>query len=207
VFNIVIYIDNRGSGEEEIYNLLSKKHLAVERIHIDSGDIVFGKLGIERKTISDLVNSVTGNNRHLWEQLELLKNTYEIPILLIEGPINYKNKLITGILFAIVLKWRIPYINTYNIYDSAEAIHRMFIKSGQNITKSYPPSGVKKEITPKKIQWAMIQCVRGIGPTLAKEILNKVEFNSISNTDPKELSKSIKGLGLKTATKLVEVFK
>jgi len=200
-------VDNRGSGEEEIYNLLSKKHLAVEHTHLDSGDIIFGSIGIERKTVSDLVNSVTGNNRHLWEQLKILKDTYDTPILLIEGPINYKDKLLTGILFAILLKWKIPYINTYNIYDSAEAIHRMFIKSGQNITKSYPPAVVKKEVTVDRIRWAMIQCVRNIGPTLAKEILNKVEFNSICNSNPKELSKSIKGLGLKTATKLIEVFK
>lgn len=203
----IIYIDNRGSGEGELYTLLSNKHLAVERRYIESGDIVFDNIGIERKTISDLINSVIGNNRHFWEQLKVLKDTYEKPLLLIEGSIDYKNKLVTGILFAVLLRWNIPYINTYNIYDTAEAVSRMFIKCGQNKVKGYPPAAVKKETTIEKIQWTMLQCIRNVGPSTATKILETVKFNELHNVqDAKWLANKINGLGVKTASKLVEVF-
>lgn len=204
---MVLYVDSRGQGESELYTLLKERHLAVEQKYLESGDIVFGTIGIERKTISDLISSVIGGNRHLWTQLKILRDTYEHPMVLIEGTINYKDKLLSGIIFAILKSWKIPIIPTYNIYDSAEAIYRLFTKCGNNQTKSYPPVAVKKASTVKEIQWCMLQSIRGIGPTVSKEILKRAEFINIGNQNPKKLSKSIRGLGLKTATKLVKVFK
>jgi len=201
-----IYIDNRGSGEEELYHLLKSKHLAVERQYIESGDIVFGDVRIERKTVSDLVNSVVGGNRHFWDQLEVLKNTYKTPLLIIEGRIDYKDRLVSGILMSIILGWKMPFISTYNTYDTAEFIEKLFTRYGSNRSKGYPPAAVIKAKSPKKVQWAMLQCVRGIGPATSAKILNLVDICQLARTDPKWLSGQIKGMGIKTATKLTEVF-
>ena len=205
-----IYIDSRGSGEEELYNLLKSKHLAVEHKYIESGDIVFGidgdMIGIERKTISDLVNSVTGENRHFWEQLEVLKATYKTPLVIIEGRIDFKDKLISGILFSLLLGWKIPYINTYNVYDTAEAISRMFTRYGENKAKGYPPAAVKKEVSPQKIRWAILQCVYGIGPATATKLLKSIDYRELfrGELSSKQLKKVVNE---KIAKRLEEVFK
>jgi len=206
-----IFIDTRGEGEKELYHLLRNKHLAVEYKHIDSGDIVFGNdvggyVGIERKTIADLVNSVRGQNRHFWDQLKVLKNTYKTPLVIIEGRIDYKDKLVSGILFSLTFGWKLQWIGTYNIYDTAEAITRLFTKFGVNKASGYPPAAVRKEDTPAKIQWAMIQCVRGIGPSSATKILKLVDVCQLATTDPEWLAKQVKGLGLKSTSKLVSAF-
>ena len=207
---MVIYIDNRGSGEEELYNLLKSKHLAVERKYIESGDIVFGidndMIGIERKTVSDLVNSVVGENRHFWTQLEVLKATYKTPLVIIEGRIDFKDKLISGILFSLLLGWKIPYINTYNVYDTAEAISRMFTRYGENKAKGYPPVAVKKEVSPAKIRHTMLQCCRGIGPATATKILKSIDYRELfrGELSSKQLKKVVNE---KIAKRLEEVFK
>lgn len=208
-----IFIDNRGEGEKEIYNLLKFKNLAVKMKYIESGDIVFGNeedgyVGIERKTIADLVNSVTGKNRHFWEQIKVLRETYKYPLVIVEGTLDYKDKLISGILFSLTFGWKIQWISTYNTYDTAEAISRMFTRYGTNKASGYPPSCVRKEMSPNKIRWAMLQCIRNVGPTTATNILKEVEFKALVNgeVDSKKLAKSVKGLGASTAKRLVEAF-
>jgi len=183
----------------------------VEKKYIDSGDIVFGSeeegyVGIERKTIMDLVNSVTGKNRHFWEQLKVLKDTYKTPLVIIEGRIDFKDKLISGILFSLLLGWKIPYINTYNVYDTAEAISRMFTRYGENKAKGYPPAAVKKEVSPAKIRWSMIQCCRGIGPATATKLLKSINYKELfrGELNSKQLCKVV---NKKIADRLEEVFK
>jgi len=193
-----IFIDNRGTGERDLAKLLKDMHLAVEIRHVDSGDIVFGDVGIERKTVNDLVNSVIGQNRHFWEQLDVLKNTYKKPFVLLEGQLNYKDAWISGVFFSIIYGWGIPVIPTFNLQDSALAIKRLFIKYGSGKSKAYPPSAVRKADSPEKIRWMMLQCIKKVGPVTAKKILNEMpmlfgtDYNSVAF---KQKLKKVKGLG------------
>jgi len=210
-----IFIDNRGSGEEELYNLLKSKHLAVEHKHIDSGDIVFGidgdMVGIERKTVNDLIKSVVGSkkypaSRHFWDQIKVLKATYKTPLVIIEGTIDFKDKLVSGILFGLLLGWKIPYINTYNVYDTAEAVSRMFTRYGENKAKGYPPAAVRKEASPTKIRWAMLQCCKGIGPATATKILKSIDYKELFRGDVTS-KKLCKVVNAKIAKRLEDAFK
>jgi len=203
-----VFIDNRGTGEEDLFHILEERaRIATARRFIESGDIVFGEVGIERKTINDLVTSVTGKDRHLWEQLKVLKATYKIPLLVVEGNVNYKDRMVSGILSSIVLGWKLPYITTHDIYETADLITALFTRYGTAKTNMYPPRAVIKQASPAKIRWAMLQCVQGIGPRMAKSILGIVPFNELCDTDPKWLAKQIKGLGPRRTTRLIEVFR
>lgn len=186
-------------------------HLAVEVRHIDSGDIVFGDVGIERKTLNDLTNSIYGANKHFWEQIKVLKNTYKNSFILIEGLIDWKDKFLAGVVFSILIGWKVSIINTYNLQDSAYAIKSLFIKYGSSRTKAYPPSAVRKADTPERIRWMMLQCVRGIGPVAAKKILENINPFVLPDRVEKELFPSIlgkvKGLNKRSKGLLIQVFK
>jgi len=124
----------------------------------------------------------------------------------VEGNINYKDRLVSGILSSIVLGWKLPYISTHNIYETAEVITALFTKYGASKTKMYPPKAVIKEDTPERIRWAMLQCVRTIGPKTAKRILEVVPIYQLGSTNPVWLAKQVKSLRLKTSKKLIGVF-
>jgi len=204
-------VDNRGSGEADLAKLLKEMQLAVEVIHIDSGDIVFGDVGIERKTTNDLVNSVMGKNRHFWEQLDVLKNTYKKPFVLLEGQLNYKDAWVSGVFFSIIYGWGIPIIPTFNLQDSALAIKRLFIKYGSGKSKSYPPSAVRKADTPEKIRWMMLQCIKGIGPKAATKIIKEINpfvyIERFTDIILEERLKKVKGLNKRSKELLIQVFK
>jgi len=206
----MIFIDNRGSGEADLAKLLKEMHLAVEVRHIDSGDIVFGDVGIERKTLNDLTNSVYGMNRHFWEQVKVLKDTYRYPFILVEGLIDWKDKFVAGVVFSIMLGWRICIINTYNLQDTANSIKSLFIKYGASKSKGYPPAAVRKADTPEKIRWMMLQCIRGIGPVASKRIMKALPDIFRACYYPVAFKKGldeVKGLNKRSKELLIQVFK
>lgn len=82
------------SGEKEnavkvFIRMLSERNIYFKIEKLPVGDIIFpAGYAIERKTMRDLVNSLSGSKDgrlRLFEQIKALANTYEHPILLLEG--------------------------------------------------------------------------------------------------------------------------
>ena len=167
----MLYIAN--NEPQDIIDMLKRRNLAVEVRHIDSGDYIMGNLAIERKTIQDLINSVTSGERHMWTQLETMRNTYEQQILLIEGTIDYKDRLLMGILTTIILFWKYQTIFSKDKNETVEWIEKLFTKYGVGKTSRIPPAAVRKYKEIKDIQFEMLQCIQGIGTVKAKKILEQ----------------------------------
>jgi ERCC4-type nuclease len=179
-----VYVDSREhtgknkSRVNELAELLKMKKVPVEVKYIESGDIIVGDLGIERKTVQDLVFSVTCGDRRLWEQLKVMKDTYKHTLLVIEGAINLNDRLLRGILLSITIGWTIPYVNTADIYQTATLVESMWDRCTEKNTGP-PPPAVRKAKSPKEIQWCMLQTVRGIGPQTATRIMQQVHWNDL----------------------------
>lgn len=216
----MLFIDSH--EPQEIINELTRRNLDVKVQVLDSGDYVFGDVGIERKTVSDFVASITpvkGSflKPRLWSQLEVLKATYEVPILLIEGNLHIERpframfspdvRLFLGARSTILLNWRIPIIQTNNAYETARTIESLFVKYGIGKSGNVPPIGVRKSSTPSEIKWYMLQCISGIGPKTARKILDEYPwFGDLRSRSAEEIAKSVKGLSRKKADVIVRVF-
>jgi ERCC4-type nuclease len=196
-----LYIDSR--EPDDIVRLLKRENLAIEVKTIPSGDYVFGEVAIERKAILDLISSVTTGDRHLWNQLETMKNTYTIPILLIEGPINHRDRIVMGILTTVILFCKYQTIFTKDKEDTAKWITALFTKYGVGKTNRIPPPSVKRAITPKEIRWCMLQTIPYIGPVIANRILE--EYPDIFNKKIDKGKLNIKGLNKKSRDLLIGV--
>lgn len=184
-----IHIDSRGAGEQELALLLRNRNMIVSTECLKSGDIAFGDVGIERKTISDLIGSVSKSFKfHFWKQLEVLKDTYKYPFVLVEGEIDYSDRLVAGIIFSILLGWHVPIIPTKDIDDSANAIRSLFFKYGKEKSNRQLPAPVIKAKTPAQIKWAMLQCVQGVGPRTASVILGRTDLFSHKKEAKRDLT-------------------
>ena len=141
--------------------------------HIESGDYVFDEVGIERKTISDLIGTLTSKEKghDLWSQLTILKDTYKKSSLLIEGYINWNDRQISGVIISVTNGYGIPYYNSINHYQSAEIIGRIWERYGIAKTSRIPPPAVKRGYTPEQIRWCMLQTIPKIGGVTAQRIL------------------------------------
>lgn len=170
-----IFVDNRGDGEAAVAEWLRKLNYPVTVQHIESGDYVFDEIGIERKTISDLIGSLMSKEKghSLWSQLSVLKDTYKKPALLVEGFIDWHDRQVSGVLIGVTTGYGMPYYNSLNHQQSAEIIGRIFERYGTAKTSKVPPPAVKRGYTPKQIQWCMLQTIPKIGGVTAARILDE----------------------------------
>ena len=158
-------------------------------------------MAIERKTISDLINSIYNRERTLWKQLETLKDTYPIPILLVEGVSDIpllNDRLLMGILTTVILSWKIQVILTYDKVETVMWIERLFTKYGVGKSGREPPVARIRANTPREIKLAMLQQVDGIGPVMANRILEEIpdifSCDDLTKDGLEYLLKQIKGI-------------
>jgi len=168
----------------------------IEFKELKVADYLVKNVAIERKTVSDFINSMI--NKHLLRQLEELQQ-YENKLLIIEGieeqEIYSDDKqegvhanAIRGFLLSILLKHKIPLLFTKDYKDTAKFIERIARK------KENEPSlnATKKSRNKKEQMQFILEGFPGIGPKTAKKLLK--EFRSLENifkTSKKELKNSI----------------
>jgi len=168
--------------------------------------IVSNKIGIERKTIQDFVNSII--DKRIFTQLKDLKNNFENPIIILEGKEdiysvrNIHPNAIRGMLATIVSSFNIPIINTKDSQDTAEFIKILANREQSNNEKEFAINFSKKPMTTKEQQEFIIESLPGIGPSLSKSLLRKFKkVKNIINADINELKK-VNKMGPKKAKEI-----
>ncbi len=188
-----ILVDNR---EHKLMALLDKKKdtITYDSEQLDIADIVISEeVAIERKEGFDFVSSIMDNR--LFEQLLRLKDTYETPILILEGlndkvfnKVGMKISSIYGALTFISYKLGISVIPTRNLEDTVITIERIAyreqVKNDMPLLSRKAPKKMSKE--DRRIY--IIEGLVDIGPKKAKLLIEKFKtphrvLKAIKNTN------------------------
>jgi len=188
-----VIIDNR---EQKLKALLDKKKdiITYESKQLDIADIIVSsEVAIERKEGFDFVSSIMDNR--LFEQLLRLKDTYENPILILEGLSNevfentgMKISSIYGALSFISYKLGISVIPTRNLEDTAIVIERIAYR--EQVKDSTPIFSRKapKQLSKRERRSFIIEGLVDIGPKKARALIEKFKnpykvFKAIKRTE------------------------
>lgn len=143
-------------------------------------DYLTRNVAIERKTISDFINSMI--NKRLLRQVEELQQ-YENRLLIIEGieeqelysddNLGVHSNAIRGFMLTISIKYKVPIILSKNYKDTAKFIY--LIAKKQEKEMSIRPT--KKSLNKKQQAQFILEGFPGIGPKTSKKLLK--EFKSI----------------------------
>jgi len=201
-----VLIDTREKGAN-ISKKLIELGMDVKVKSLPTADIIVSnKIGIERKTIQDFVNSII--DKRIFTQLKDLKNNFENPIIILEGKEdiysvrNIHPNAIRGMLATIVSSFNIPIINTKDSQDTAEFIKILANREQSNNEKEFAINFSKKPMTTKEQQEFIIESLPGIGPSLSKSLLRKFKkVKNIINADINELKK-VNKMGPKKAKEI-----
>ena len=188
-----VIIDNR---EQKLMALLDKKKdvITYESKQLNIADIVVSsEVAIERKEGFDFVASIMDNR--LFEQLLRLKDTYQYPILLLEGLNNevfentgMKISSIYGALSFISYKLGISVIPTRNLEDTAIVIERIAyreqVKDAMPIFSRKAPKAMSK----KERRSFIIEGLADIGSKKASTLIARFKtpyevFKAIKHTE------------------------
>lgn len=124
---IVIYTDTR-ELDSKIVAIL-RKRCTVREKQLDVGDYLLSdSVACERKTCDDFLQSMTDGR--LFEQLGNMKNSFESPVLVIEGDTLFGRReihenAIRGALASIAVDYGMPILWTKNQLETAEMLFSM----------------------------------------------------------------------------------
>jgi len=123
---------------------------------------------------------------------------------------DINQKLFEGSINSIILFWKkIRIVRTENKKHTARKLRDLYIKYGVGKSGKPPPAPVKKGKTPREIRLYMLQCVEGVGPLTARRIMEACPtFTDLQRYSgrPKELTKKVKGLKMRSAVIISRVF-
>ncbi len=183
--------------------------LNVEFKELKVADYIVKNVAIERKTVSDFINSMI--NRRLLKQLEELQQ-YPDKLLIIEGideqelytesgeKVGMNPNSVRGFLLSILLKHKVPIIFTKNAEDTAKFIYLL-----ANKKETEPPLNVtKKSLTQKEQLQFILEGFPSIGPKTARKLLEKFKtIKNVMNASEEELKKVL-GKKAESLKKLIE---
>ncbi|EWG07301.1 MAG: nucleotide excision repair nuclease, Xpf [Candidatus Aramenus sulfurataquae] len=192
-----IYVDDRelNSGIPEILRELG---IAVIIKQLSVGDYVISEdTAVERKTVSDLVNSVF--DKRFFDQLERLSSTYANPFLVIEGDVTRireitdRWKAVNSALVSATLSFNVKVLYSIDKRETAEILKKI----SEKVSSESKKRGITLHDKPKfenikQEQEYLVEAFPQIGEILAKKLLEYFgTVRSICNASISELEKAI----------------
>lgn len=204
-----ILVDNREGGTQLIKQL-KELGMKIEMRTLATADfIVSDRVGIERKTPKDFVDSII--DKRLLHQLKDLKQNFEKPLIIIEGEEDIYSQrrihpnAIRGMFATIAISYGIPIIQTKSHQETAELIKSITSREQNPENKEIGVRIDKRPMTTKEQQEFIIESLPGIGPSLAKSLLKKFKsVKKIINAKPENLIK-VDQLGDKKADEIKKI--
>lgn len=139
------------------------------------------RVGAEYKKVPDFVDSIVDGR--LLDQVKDIKQNFERPVIIVEGEedIYSQRKVhpnaIRGMLATITISYGIPVLQTKTSKETA-ALMAVIAKREQDPDfREFNPHGSRKPLSMKEQQEYIVSSLPGVGPTLAKPLLEK--FGSI----------------------------
>ncbi|HOK58817.1 MAG TPA: DEAD/DEAH box helicase [Methanothrix sp.] len=203
----LIIIDPR---ERDMARLLEKSGLRIVLRSLEVGDYVLSeRLGIERKTANDLIDSIVDPERDLFRQIGDLARTYDRPLLIIEGQNLYARQVhpnaVRGILATIAVDFGVPIVPTASMEETAALIALMARREHEAGYRDVKPHGRKTSRTLKEQQEYLVSALPGVGPSVARSLLR--HFGSVERimTASEDELMSVEKVGPKTAARIREI--
>jgi len=202
-----VVADHRESSSAVVHYLL-ELGLDVEFERLEVGDYVVGDVGIERKTAADFLQSIVDGR--LLSQARLLSETFEHPILIVEGADLQGRRMIhpnavRGALAALSTDFGISVVPTADEEDTAgliAVIARRQMKGREEIPpeRRKPPSP-----TLDRLQRFVVEGLPGVSVILADRLLRKFRtVEKIMTASEAELM-LVPGIGPKKAKRIREL--
>ncbi|MFH1642009.1 MAG: DEAD/DEAH box helicase [Nanoarchaeota archaeon] len=177
---------------------------------LDNADyLLSSRCGVEFKTVQDFVDSIVDGR--LLNQLKMLKQGFERPIVIIEGTEdiysvrNVHANSIRGMYATIAVSYGIPLIFTKNTKETASVLSIIAKREQAETGKDFSPHAEKRVMSIKEWQEYIVASFPGIGATLAKPLLKKFKtVKKIVNAKTEQLEK-VEKIGPKKAENIRKV--
>ena len=208
---LTIFVDPRET-RAGIAQFLQKAGVDLKLQNLEIGDyIVSDKVCIERKTVTDFLDTLINKRRNLFEQIHRMKNEYEKPLLVIEGDSIYGQRnvhpnVVRAVMASIALDYSVPIIQTRDAADTASLIYVIAKREQMPNKTEVNPHGKKPTASLKEQQEYFVSALSNIGIMTTRKLLVKFKtIERIMAASKGELME-VENVGEKTAEHIKRVF-
>lgn len=207
---VVVHVDSRES-RGGVAKLLEETGVSVLLQNLEVGDYILSdRVGVERKTVDDFLESLVNPARGMFEQISNLARTFTRPLLILEGDDLYTRRQIhpnsiRGALASIAVDFNVSIIPTRDARDTAQFLAAIAKREQVGEKRSISLHGKKTAMMLTEQQEYVVSSISNIGPGTAEKLLE--HFGSVEGvmTATVEELKKVDSVGSKTAQRIREV--
>ncbi len=188
---------------------LVKLGVEVEACQLSVGDFILSdRVGVERKSAGDFLQSIV--DKRLLSQAKLLRETFERPVLILEGKSLFFRRAIhpnaiRGALAALTVDLGIPILPTRDEKETALTLMAIAKREQISEVREVAIRGEAKGLTLPENQRFIVEGLPGVSAVLAKRLLEHFEtVERIMCASEKELQE-VKGIGKEKANTIRKV--
>jgi ERCC4-related helicase/ERCC4-type nuclease len=208
---VEIVVDQR-ELDSPIAKELSRREGVRTRLEtLQVGDYVLSdRVAVERKSVSDFLDTLTGGDRSMFEQVGDLARAYARPVVILEGGNLYDERnvhpnAIRGALASLAIDFDASVLRTEDADDTADMLEVIATREQRTSERTVSVHGEKGGKTLTEQQEYVVGSVADIGPVTARALLEHFGTVEAVMTAKKEDLLEVKGVGEVTADRLREV--
>ncbi|MBP1986137.1 DEAD/DEAH box helicase [Halolamina salifodinae] len=178
---------------------------------LEVGDYVLSdRVAVERKSVSDFLDTLTGGDRSMFEQVGDLSRAYARPVVILEGDDLYGERnvhpnAIRGALSSLAIDFDASVLRTEDEDDTADLLEVVAGREQEESDRTVSVHGEKSGKTLAEQQEYVVGSVADIGPVTARALLAEFKTVEAVMTARTEDLLEVAGVGEVTADRLREV--
>lgn len=208
---VEIVADQRELDSTIARNLSKREGVDVRLETLAVGDYVLSdRVAVERKSVSDFLDTLTGGDRSMFEQVGDLTRHYSRPVVIIEGEDLYGERnvhpnAIRGALSSLAIDFGASVLRTEDERDTADLLAVIANREQENASREVSVHGEKSSKTLTEQQEYVVSAIADIGPVTARSLLSEFGTVEAVMTAREEDLLSADGVGEVTAARIREV--
>jgi Fanconi anemia group M protein len=208
---VEVVVDQRELDSAIARDLSTRDGIETRLETLSVGDyVVSDRVAVERKTVADFLDTLTGGDRSLFEQVGDMARHYARPVVLIEGDGLYEERnvhpdAIRGALASLSVDFDASVLRTADEDDTADLLAVLAGREQTTNERAVSVHGEKSAKTLDEQQEYVVGAIADIGPVTARALLEQFGSVEAVMTAAEDDLREVDGVGEVTADRIRRV--
>jgi Fanconi anemia group M protein len=208
---VEVVIDQRELDSAIARDLSTRAGVETRLETLAVGDyVVSDRVAVERKSVSDFLDTLLGEDRSLFEQARALSRHYARPVLIVEGADLYGERnvhpdAIRGAVASLAVDFDMSVLHTADEGDTADMLAVLAKREQTTRDRAVSAHGEKGAKTLDEQQEYVVSAIAEVGPVTARSLLEQFGTVEAVMTASEDDLQDVAGVGEVTAGRVREV--
>ncbi|UPW01782.1 DEAD/DEAH box helicase [Halorussus gelatinilyticus] len=208
---VEIVADQRELDSTIARDLSTREGIETRLETLSVGDYVLSdRVVVERKSVGDFLDTLTGGDRSMFEQLGDATRHYARPVVILEGDGLYEERnvhpnAIRGALSSLAVDFGASVLRTTGEDDTADLLEVIATREQESDDREVSVHGEKASKTLAEQQEYVVSSIADIGPVTARSLLEEFKTVEAVMTAREDDLLEVQGVGEVTAERIREV--